>query len=179
MTPTKSRKFVIAAFAVTGYTLAAAMAVAVPGIAAAQTASAAEEASGQVTANVPVSDQIQVVQVRGEAAVTAELEARGYEIVDRTRTLLGRVRIQARTATHMREIVMHQSTGEILSDAIIEVYANDDANMPSGESEQGGGLSVDGGADVGGSLSVDTPDAGEEADADVGADVGGSVGLGD
>lgn len=82
----------------------------------------AEESAEPMGEQVDLQRQIQIISGHGEVAIVAELEARGYEILSRTRSLLGRIRIQAQSETHRREIVLHQSTGAILSDAVVEVF---------------------------------------------------------
>lgn len=167
-------KAMIAGTITASYALAAALAVAVPSLAAAETASGTGNATGSAasnggsmtassTAGTSTAAQIQMVEVRGEAAVLAELEARGYEIVSRSRTLLGRVRIRAATESHIREVVLHQSTGEILRDAIVAVL-NVEGNLATGTQQ-----STTGAAGVTGTLSL--PEASVEAGAEVEAGV--------
>lgn len=48
--------------------------------------------------------------------IIAQLEAQGYTDVSVSRTWLGRIRIEAESGTHEREIVFNQRTGEILRD---------------------------------------------------------------
>tara|TARA_A100001391_G_C5036210_1_gene269665 strand:+ start:947 stop:1312 length:366 start_codon:yes stop_codon:yes gene_type:complete len=118
--------------------------------------------------------QIEMVQVRGELAVIAELEARGYTIVSRSRTLLGRVRLEAEAATHLREIVLHQSTGEILSDAVIRVFADTSGATNAGTAGPAGTGSIGGDASLG--VDVDVDPAGDGIGADIGVD--GGLGIG-
>lgn len=173
---------------VTGsYALATALAVAVPSLAEAETMTGAGSANGTAAANggtiaassaagASTAAQIQMVEVQGEAAVVAELEARGYEIMSRSRTLLGRVRIRAATATHIREVVIHQSTGEILRDAIVAVLEAE------GNATTGTQQSTSGGAGVTGSVSLPEPsvEAGVEVEGGVEVETGetGSVEAG-
>lgn len=65
------------------------------------------------------ADAYKSVQVRGAALVEAELQKRGYVVVERRRTLLGRNLVRAQNGAHVREIVVHQRTGEILRDVIM------------------------------------------------------------
>lgn len=60
------------------------------------------------------------------------LESTGYRVVDMKSTLLGRLKVRARNRQHMRELVISRSTGEVMSDRIIRVYAVDG----DGESSQ-------------------------------------------
>ena len=180
-------KAMIAGTIIASYTLAAALAVAVPSFAAAETVTEAGGANGSGAANggtmaatstagTSTAAQIQMVEVRGEAAVLAELEARGYEIVSRSRTLLGRVRIRASTESHIREVVLHQSTGEILRDAIVAVL-NAEGDVSTGTEQ-----STTDGAGVAGTLSLPevSVDAGAEVEAGVEVETGetGSVEAG-
>jgi len=65
------------------------------------------------------ADAFKSVQVRGAALVEAELQKRGYVVLERRRTLLGRNLVRAQNGAHVREIVVHQRTGEILRDVIM------------------------------------------------------------
>lgn len=77
--------------------------------------------SGQLApALVPVTPLI-LMQI-SYVDVIANLEGTGYQIVDMRSTFLGRIKLRARNAIHMREIVVSRSTGEILSDVIIAIY---------------------------------------------------------
>lgn len=57
-----------------------------------------------------------------EERVISSLERDGYQRIVRTRTLLGRIRIVALRAGHIREVVINPSTSEILRD--VEVRSN-------------------------------------------------------
>lgn len=50
------------------------------------------------------------------------LTVNGYQIVSVTDTMLNRVKIRARNASHLREIVVSRATGQVLRDALVESY---------------------------------------------------------
>lgn len=117
-----------------------------------------------------------MAQARTEAQVTAALELQGYEINDIRQSLLGRVIITASNDVHVREIVMSRSSGEILSDLIIEAVVE---SAKSSE-EDGGEVGAEADSDIG--LSVDTDTSlnvrsGEDKDRGAGVSVGGSGGV--
>ena len=64
--------------------------------------------------------------------IISQLEAQGYRDVTVSRTWLGRVRIEAESSTHEREIVFNQRTGEILRDFWEEL---EDEEEEEGEGE--------------------------------------------
>lgn len=76
--------------------------------------------------------------------VIAGLQADGYKILWVRRSFLGRYRIQASNAMHLREVVVSRTTGEILRDAILTVYAGtapdggQNANAPGTAPAEGG-----------------------------------------
>lgn len=84
----------------------------------------APAASLAQSVNAGASTQIQAdarfdgIRLRGAERIVAELMARGFEEIETGRTLLGRVRIEAEAKDMVRVIVVHQSSGEILSDVI-------------------------------------------------------------
>lgn len=51
------------------------------------------------------------------------LSLNGYQIVSVTDTMLNRVKIRARNASHLREIVVSRASGHVLRDALVERYA--------------------------------------------------------
>lgn len=55
--------------------------------------------------------------------VIEALEASGYAVLSVRETLLNRVRIRARSAFHLREIVISRASGSILRDVVLETYA--------------------------------------------------------
>ena len=50
--------------------------------------------------------------------VARELQAQGYEVLEVRRTWLGRIKIEAETPDHRREIVLDRGTGEIRRDLV-------------------------------------------------------------
>ncbi len=48
--------------------------------------------------------------------IVGDLRAQGYQQIDISRTLLGRTRIEAKSKTYLREIILDPRTGEILRD---------------------------------------------------------------
>jgi Tfp pilus assembly pilus retraction ATPase PilT len=64
--------------------------------------------------------------------IIAQLEAQGYADISVSRTWLGRIRIEAESNTHEREIVFNQRTGEILRDFWEEL---DDEDREDSEDE--------------------------------------------
>lgn len=52
------------------------------------------------------------------AEVIQILRQDGYTVTDIGRTFLGRIRIEAVSDTHLREVILSASTGEIKQDAI-------------------------------------------------------------
>ncbi|QTN35019.1 hypothetical protein [Cognatishimia activa] len=75
--------------------------------------------------------------------IIAQLEAQGYTDVSVSRTWLGRIRIEAESGTHEREIVFNQRTGEILRDFWEELEDDDEVE----ESEEAGEEGSDDGDD--------------------------------
>jgi len=59
--------------------------------------------------------------------IAATLGARGYTRIEISRTLLGRLMFTATARDHVRELVVHPRTGEILRDVIITRSGNADA----------------------------------------------------
>ena len=83
--------------------------------------------------------------------VIGSLEKSGYRVRSMKTTLLGRIKILAQNKSHLREVVVSRSTGEIKSDRIVRVFAQTDGNSvgqvkvntPSSVSEgSGSGVSV-------------------------------------
>lgn len=54
--------------------------------------------------------------------VVRALDEAGYRIVSITDTFLNRIRIRASNADHLREVIISRSSGQVLRDALIEVY---------------------------------------------------------
>ena len=97
-----------------------------------------------------------VLAVGSADELVSQLRAQGYTDIDVTRTLLGRVRILARSDRQQREIIFNPRTGEILRDywesyatasggsggSIIDPSdddAGDDDNSGSGSGSSGSG----------------------------------------
>lgn len=115
------------------------------GLMAAPAVEGGASASGQATQRI---DAYQSVQARGAALVEAELRSRGYVITERRRTLLGRNLVRAETSGHVREVVIHQRTGEILRDIIMpkEGSAKAEAGATGTAAKQARGNASQGGA---------------------------------
>lgn len=60
--------------------------------------------------------------------VIGMLESAGYRVKGMKTTLLGRVKILAQNREHLREVVVSRSTGEIKSDRIVRVFAQQEGN---------------------------------------------------
>jgi hypothetical protein len=75
-------------------------------------------------AQSPDRGAYQIAQA-GYAVVLSALEQNGYRVVEMKTTFLGRQKILAKNRLHMREVVVSRSTGEIKSDRIIAIFAND------------------------------------------------------
>lgn len=80
----------------------------------------------------------------------AELRREGYRDIVVSRTLLGRLRVQAARNGRVREIVLNPNTGEILRDLWLVESGDDTGGGKSRGSGRSGG-SDDGGSDGGGS----------------------------
>ena len=80
----------------------------------------------------------------------AELRREGYRDIVVSRTLLGRLRVQAARNGRLREIVLNPNTGEILRDLWLVESGDDTGGGKSRGSGRSGGSS-DGGSDDGGS----------------------------
>lgn len=100
----------------------------------AQNASVAAQSDTSFTAGETV-----VAQTQTYIDVMAQLEASGYEVINVSRTWLGRVKIEARNQIHMREVVVSSSTGEVMSDVVVAVYAQADNNQPAATGEETSG----------------------------------------
>lgn len=70
--------------------------------------------------------------------IISQLQAQGYSDVSVSRTWLGRIRIEAESGTHEREIVFNQRTGEILRDYWEELEDEEDDENGDGEGEGDG-----------------------------------------
>ena len=105
-------------------------------------------ANALVTAGATASGSFEVAQNRTYLDVVATLEAEGYQIRDVSKTWLGRIKIVATSKANLREVIVSRTTGEILSDVIVDVYAKADAK---GDVDAKG----DADANVDGSVTVD------------------------
>lgn len=79
-----------------------------------------------------------VVQARSYGDVVAALEAGGYRVDDISRTFLGRVRIVASNRHHRREVIISRSTGEIMSDMIVDVFPESGTGQSSQPTDRSG-----------------------------------------
>ncbi len=68
-----------------------------------------------------LSESYQLAQSRDYNDVVSGLQATDYMIEDVTTTLLGRTLITANNGTQRREVVVSRSTGEILSDVVMDL----------------------------------------------------------
>lgn len=141
-------------------------------------AASAAETQGQI-------GEMLFAQARTEAQVIAALELQGYEISDTRRSLLGRVIITAQNDVHVREIVMSRATGEILSDQVVDLMANTDAQTSgttTADTETGSastGTSVSSRVDLNVSVGRDNDDEDTSAGGvSIGGASGVSIGLG-
>ncbi|MDF0599773.1 hypothetical protein P1J78_03410 [Psychromarinibacter sp. C21-152] len=117
----------------------------------------------------------QTAAAQGIGELMAQLEAEGYTEINIRRTLLGRYRIEAENAAHVREIVMHQQTGEILRDVLLRVKVDAESETGVGNgtgsgSNGGASVSVGAGAEVG--VEAGNGGTGGSVDGSVDADVG-------
>lgn len=113
----------------------------------------------------------------------AELRREGYRDIVVSRTLLGRLRVQAARNGRLREIVLNPNTGEILRDLWL-VESGDDSGSGktrgSGRSgSSGNGGSGNGGSDDGGSGGSDDDGGDDDGNDDHGGSGSGSGGGSD
>lgn len=134
--------------------------------------------SGSLQGSAALGASVQLAQARTYVDVIGALEANGYSVQQVSTTWLGRVKISARNDVHLREVVVSRSTGEILSDAVVRVFAQADTETDrQAAAGAGAGGAGSAGVDAGADLSV-TLEAGDGA-ASVGVDgAGGSVSVG-
>ncbi|MEL7298830.1 MAG: PepSY domain-containing protein [Pseudomonadota bacterium] len=111
--------------------------------------------------------------------VVRQLGAAGYETIEVSRTLLGRLRFVASDATRRREIVVHPTTGAILFDRLTDAAGqvsrrvplsddddDDDNEGDPGGSTSGGGSGSGSGTGGEGARDDDNDDAGDDDDGD-------------
>lgn len=128
---------------------------------------------------------------QGYVAVLAALEEKGYEVIDMKSTFLGRHKIRAKNREHIREVVVSRSTGEIKSDMIVTVFAEDGSarsvlsDVKSGLAGTGGGATAGASAGVsvgvsagGGGVSAGVSAGGVSAGVSAGGGGGVSAGVG-
>lgn len=156
-------------------TASVAMTVAMAGPAFAQETNANVAASAEAQAQVTLDIQ-SVIDFAGERAaeLVAQLQAAGYQVVDMSRTLLGRVRITLQNDVHIREIVIARSTGEIKQDVIIGTFAPQATGQEPASESAGATLQTQ--IDVGASGGASAGDGGVAVGGSAGASI--SLGLG-
>lgn len=142
--------------------------------------SAQTATAGQLVTSTghPVASSVIVVTQLTYLDVIASLENTGYQIVDMRSTFLGRIKLRARNTAHLREVVVSRSTGEILSDVIVQVFGTNTAEGRAATtgsdrpSDGGSGLpdQIGGGVDLGpaGDVSVDVGGLGDTPDVNLG-----------
>ena len=119
-------------------------------------------------ADVPTTPSFEVAAADGYLLVASELEQSGYRIVSITRTMLGRIRITARSGRHEREVIVSRSTGEVLRDMITkEIGAPRRGVATKARAAAAFGTGTAGGA---------APDRASGGGADRGGDAGGDSG---
>lgn len=128
------------------------------GFAAPMTAQA-QDAQAEASAAADAAIDLQaVIDFAGErvGVVVAELQAAGYQVIDMSRTLLGRIRLTLQNAFETRQIVVSRSTGEVMYDAVIETEGETGlaANAKSSTSVNVGLGGSEGGVSAGGSVGV-------------------------
>lgn len=83
---------------------------------------------GQDTSTAQAQAVLFAQVVMSPSEVAGELTARGYVITEQRRTLLGRILLTAENDVHVRELVIHPNTGEVLRDMVLRVKATGEAN---------------------------------------------------
>ena len=117
------------------------------------------------------------------APVIEALESQGFVVTEVRRTWLGRILIESRNETYLREVVLNRRTGVVLQDqlfALPSANRNEQSGAPmdradptgSGTGQNAGTASGGGSAGVGVGVGVGSGGVG------VGAGVGGGVGVG-
>lgn len=77
---------------------------------------------GTVDIHAGIEIQVEILPEYRYLEVIDALDRTGYQILSVSDTLLNRVRIRARSVTHLREIVISRATGSILRDVVLERY---------------------------------------------------------
>ncbi len=139
--------------ALTALPLVLALGVAMPTVSQAQDATSVASAEAEASIDLDA-----VIEFAGEqvGAVVAEFQALGYQVVEMSRTLLGRIKLTMANAFELRQIVVSRSTGEIMYDAVLETEgdANVAASAKSNTSISIGVGGSDGGVSASGSVGV-------------------------
>lgn len=141
---------------------------------------AAESGTGQAQSQ---PETIYLAQLRSYQNVVAELEAQNYTVTEIKRTFLGRIKITAQNNVHLRQVVVSSSTGEILQDAIVAVYAQENESTDDAATAANGTESSDGGLlDLSGGVSLEVDlglgGSGSAGGGSAGGSASGSGGLG-
>lgn len=110
--------------------------------------------SAEASARLNAASTLALAQNRTYLDVVAGLEAEGYVIRDIQTTWLGRIKILAASRANLREVVVSRTTGEIMSDVIIEVFARGKGNATTG-ADGGSHAGASGGLDLGVDVDVD------------------------
>jgi hypothetical protein len=116
--------------------------------------------------------------------ITRDLQRKGYSRIDVSRTLLGRTRITAESASARREIIVDPRTGEILRDltegadsagsGLISTTDDDDGGRGRGRGRGGDDAGDDSGSDDSGSDDSGGDDSGgDDSGGNSGDDSGG------
>ena len=98
--------------------------------------------------------------------IISQLESQGYRDVTVSRTWLGRIRIEAESGTHEREIVFNQRTGEILRDFWEELEDEEDVDGKGEDSKEAGEEADE--DDAGDAADDESEDTESDADEDEG-----------
>jgi len=138
---------------------------------------------GQDTAIAQAEAELFAQVVMSPSEVATELTARGYVITEQRRTLLGRILLTAENDVHVRELVIHPNTGEVLRDMVLRVKttgeANADARAPAArEGEDGSRPGLGLGVDTGVGIGIGASAGGAGASGSAKASVGGGAGIG-
>lgn len=107
----------------------------------------------ETSARLTAAGTLALAQNRSYLDVVASLEAEGYVIKDIQTTWLGRIKILAASRANLREVVVSRTTGEIMSDVIVEIYAQGDGATAAPPTDLDGG--PDDGASGGLGLGLD------------------------
>lgn len=134
------------------------------------TAAAADTVQANASAVAGADASFEVAQNRTYLDVLAELKMEGYTINQMTTTWLGRIKITAQSAANLRQVVVSDTTGEIMSDVVLEVFSN--GNTVSGSGQTGTAANADAGISTNAGAGVNLDGGG------AGASIGGGISLG-